>query len=311
MAAATLVAGLGAEALAQPPARVTAQGDRLIVRRCAQPTCDVVAELPRGQAAQVLSTANGWHRVLITLDGTRATTGWVEVKQTVPAAAPATVAGRGATPARMPVRTDAAPAAESGESDPSTCLTCVATRTPSADEWRAAMTALPPPSPAPAASEASAPPLRRDSRTPTERMRDTFAEKHGPELKALSAAAAQVDRDLQTYMGACYDKFLPIQVLPPGPTPPAGNPLPTRPRASIFELWRGKPVWAWTENWSTLASANAESVAFCQGLWKDVSGRAADVRAGLDHVEAQGRADDIYPGIVRDVFAAYGLSDGK
>jgi hypothetical protein len=100
-------------------------------------------------------------------------------------------------------------------------------------------------------------------------------------------------------------------VLPPGATPPGGTPPPVRPRATIFEMWRGRPAWAWNESWSTLSTAPAESTAFCQELWNFVSAHAADVRAGLDRIEAQARAADIFPGIVRDALVQYGLSDGK
>ena len=181
------------------------------------------------------------------------------------------------------------------------------------------MKALPAPGPAatttaaPAAAPAAprADVVRRDGRTNAERMRDDIDARHGEELKRLGGLAAQADRDLQTYIGACYEKFLPIQVLPPGPTPPDGNPPPPRPRATIFELWRGRPAWAWTETWSTLSTYTSESTAFCQGLWNDISGRVGVVRTALDRIEAQARTDDIFPGVVRDAFVAYGLSDGR
>jgi hypothetical protein len=308
-----VMAGFAAEAVAQPPARITALGDRLVVRRCAEPTCDVVAELPRGQAAQVLTTVNGWHRVLITLEGARATTGWVEAALSAPAAAAAPRTGQGAS---LPDRGNAPTVTDTGVSN---CLTCVATRTPTTEEWNSAMKTLPAPAaPEPAAAVAAAPPaatpraevVRRDGRSTVERMRDEIDVRFGDELKRLGAVAAQADRDLQTYTGACYERYLPIQVLPPGPTPPGGTPPPVRPRATIFEMWRGRPAWAWNETWSTLA-ATTESVAFCQGLWNGVSGRAADVRAGLDRIEAEARTADIFPGVVRDALQAYGLSDGK
>jgi hypothetical protein len=311
LGAAGLLFGLASAALAQPPVRVAGLGDTLIVRRCAASSCEVIAELPRGQAVSVLTTSNGWHRVMVTLPGSRATTGWVEAAHTQVVRA---------EPAPRPAQVGSLPERGSGASasaTPSDCLTCVATRTPTADEWAAAMKALPAPGPAPTATPAPAPSatpraevVRRDGRTSVERMRDEIDARFGEELKRLSAAAVKADDVLQTYMGACYEKYQPIQVLPPGATPPGGTPPPVRPRASILELWRGRPVWAWNDTWSRPAG-NVESTAFCEGLWNDVSGRAAEVRAGLDRIEADARSSDIYPGVVRDAFRAYGLADGK
>jgi hypothetical protein len=307
LCAAGLTLGFTAEALAQPPTRVTALGDTLLVRRCAEASCDVVAELPRGQAVQVLSTANGWHRVLVTLDGSRATTGWVEASLT--AVAPrAAATPRPAQPVSLPAR---ASDAQTLPEAPSDCLTCVATRTPTTEEWNAAMKALPAPTaPTPIGETPGATPrvdtVRRDGRTTAERMRDDLEEKYGDELQRLAGLMLKADDLLQTYMGACYEKSQPIQVLPPGPTPAAGTPPPVRPRASVGELWRGRPVWTWNDTWSTPAG-NTGSVAFCQGLWNDVSARATAIRSAVEEFEAQARAADVYPGVVREVLQSHGL----
>lgn len=312
LCAAALLVGFGGGAIAQPPARVTALGDTLVVRRCAEASCDVVAQLPRGQAAQVLATVNGWHRVLVTLDGSRATTGWVEAARST--AAPPAPVSRPAQPVTLPERAGTPVSADAASSD---CLTCLATRTPTTDEWNAAMKALPAPAApaAPAVATPGATPradvVRRDGRTTAERMRDEIDARFGDELKRLGDVAAKIDPDLQSYMAVCYEKYLPIAVLPPGPTPPGGTPPPPRPRATLFEMWRGRPVWAWNDTWSTPAVVSAQSTAFCQGLWKDLSDRAADVKAGIDRIEAEARAADIFPGVVRDALEAYGLSDGK
>jgi hypothetical protein len=314
LCAAGLALGFVADALAQPPTRVTALGDTLLIRRCAEASCEVVAELPRGQAAQVLSTANGWHRVLVTLEGSRATTGWVEAALTAVAPRAAATA-RPAQPVSLPARASGAPAlAAAALSD---CLTCVATRTPTTDEWNAAMKALPapaPPAPTPTGSTPGATPrvetVRRDGRTTAERMRDDLEERYGEELQRLAALMLKADDLLQTYMGACYEKYQPIPVLPPGATPAAGPPPPVRPRASIGEIWRGQPVWAWNDTWSRPAG-NIESTAFCQGLWNDVITRATAIRSAVDTIEVQARAADVYPGVVRDVLQSHGLGDGK
>lgn len=326
-----------ADAGAQTGVRITAAGERLIVRRCAETTCAILAELPRGQAAEVLATEKGWYRVLVTLEGARATTGWVEIAQAVTAPRTgARFAGpsseRQTLPARGPAST-ATPSAASPAVATGDCLTCVATRTPTSDEWQDALAAasdikgIPAGSrPAPAAPEPATPTaseprgaragaraetVRRDGRTSAERMRDELDARFGDELRRLGDVAAKIDPDLQNYMAACYDRYFPMVVLPPGPTPPAGTPPPVRARATIFDIWRGRPAFAWTEVWSTPMYVSADSTTFCQRLWTDVNGRSAEVKAGVERVEAAARDADIFPGVVRDALASYGLSDKK
>jgi hypothetical protein len=327
-----------ADAGAQTGVRITAAGERLIVRRCAEAACAIVAELPRGQTAEVLATEHGWYRVLVMLDGARATTGWVEIPQAV--TAPRTgvrFAGPSSERQTLPARGPASTATPSSATSPPVatgdCLTCVATRTPTSDEWQNALAAasdikgIPAGArPAPAAPEpatstliesrgaragAPAATLRRDGRTSAERMRDDLDARFGDELRRLGEVAAKIDPDLQNYMATCYDRYFPIAVLPPGPTPPSGTPPPVRARATIFDIWRGRPAFAWTEVWSTPMYVSADSTTFCQRLWTDVNTRSAEVKAGVERVEAAARDADIFPGVVRDALTSYGLGDKK
>jgi hypothetical protein len=319
-----LAGGLFAGALAQPAARVTAAGDTLTVRSCSDAACRVVAELSKGQSVEVLKTENGWHRVLVTLEGARATTGWVEIAKTI-AAAPRPAA-RYTRPAGERQTLSGRPAGDTAAATPapSECLTCVATRTATTAEWNAALAAAanvrpiavsPPPTAATAgdarsASSARADIIRRDGRTSMERMRDEFDARYGAELKQLSEVAAKLDPDLQSYMATCYDRFQPVAVLPRGPTPPGVAAPPPRLRASMFDLWRGRPAFAWNQSWSSPATSG-EGTTFCQGMWNDVSTRAASLQAAVARIETAARDADIFPGVVRDALMAYGLSDGK
>ena len=302
----------------QPVARIVAAREALTVRACAQATCSVVTEVPRGRSVEVLRSENGWHWVLVTLEGSRATTGWVDA--TTAAAAP-----RPAVTAPLSERQTLPPsaAAASTASESTDCLACVATRTATADEWTEALAitsgmkvAAPADvttaGPADASSAATrADSVRRDGRTTLERMRDDLEGRFGSELRRLGEQALKIDPDLQTYMAVCYDKYLPIAVMPPGPSPASPAPPPGRPRATVFDLWRGRPIYGWNETWSTQALIAADSMAFCQGLWKDLDARAAEVKGGVDRVEADARALDIYPGVVRDALEGYGLSERR
>ena len=315
--AGVLVLSLGStSAAAQTVSRIVAAQETLTIRSCAESKCHVVAEVPRGRSVEVLRTENGWHWVLVTLEGSRATTGWVDA--TTAAAAP-----RPAATPPIPERQTLPPSspAASSAADTTDCLACLATRTTTTDEWTEALAITSGMKVAPSAAVAAGPvgaspavtradTVRRDGRTTLERMRDDLEERFGSELRRLAEQASKLDPDLQTYLAVCYDKYLPIAVLPPGP-PPASPPPPGRPRATVFDLWRGRPVYGWNESWSTGVLISADSTAFCQGLWKDLEIRAAEVKGGVDRVEADARNLDIYPGVVRDALQGYGLSERK
>jgi hypothetical protein len=314
-----VVAGawLAALAHAQGVTRVVATGESLTVRSCADAGCRVVAEVGRGQPLDVVKVDGAWYQVLVTFDGTRATAGWVEAAKTTPSPRVAAASG-GPPPGRRAVPPRPARVVSAAEEAP--CLACLATRTPTANEWSSALalTAQAKPLPAPVvpgatALNAGAPApraevVRRDGRSTTERMHDTLEELYGDELRRLSELASKVEPELQSYMTVCYERYMPPVVLPPGPTSPSGPPpAPARVRASLFDLWAGRPVYAWNESWSTGLLVSVDSVTFCQRLWNDVAGRAAEVKAGVDRIERDARSADIYPGVVRDVLEAYGL----
>jgi uncharacterized protein YgiM (DUF1202 family) len=318
---------------AQSTTRVVAAGDSMTLRRCGQRSCAVVAELPRGHAVDIVKTEGNWHQVLVTLEGRRITTAWVERTTVAPAPTssasitPATGApGGGAATARPAplgegafIRSPDQSTVERAGPSASTHLASLATRTATADEWSQAlaltsgMKASTPPAPpavAPAPEPSRLDTVRRDGRTTVERMRDDLEAQFGPELKRLGETAATIDPDLQNYMATCYDKYLPVPSVVPPDGPTVGS-RPPRVRATLFDIWRGQPVFGWNERWSGPPLMSAESSDLCHGLWNQVSERAADVKARVEEIEKAARFADIYPGVVRDALEAHGLSEKR
>src|SRR5688572_27742693 len=141
---------------------------------CAAVTCQVVTELDKGTIVSVLKTDGGWHQVLVRVGQTAMTTAWVQEKQVSSTSEPT---ARASSASAGSLRSGEAPAATSapapaGETDSRGCLTCVATREPTREEWSAAL--------ADAATKKARienPPVATglaDSRTNEERMRDAF-----------------------------------------------------------------------------------------------------------------------------------------
>lgn len=111
-------------------------------------------------------------------------------------------------------------------------------------------------------------------------------------------------------MSSCYDKYLPVPSVPPAGAPPVAERA-DRPRATMFDLWQGRPAFSWNETWSTNPLLSADSTAFCQTLWNRVHALAGEVKAGVEQIESAARFADIYPGVVREVLETYGLAERR
>jgi hypothetical protein len=201
----------------------------------------------------------------------------------------------------------------SPEPDPRGCLTCLATREPTPDEWHAALadTATKKAAPGGGGGGRVAPGLA-DGRTGDERMRDVFAQRYGSELKRLEAEAADVDADLQGYFASCFQRWASIPV--EGAAPRSTNvddilkAARSSPGAARFAMWSGTAAFQWNTSWAPVA-AETSSHPSCERLWEDVRGRADRIKVDLDLLERDAREYDIYPGIVREQLAARGLAE--
>lgn len=302
------LAGVASTAAAQETGHVQVTSGPVVARSCPEASCKQIAELASGESAPVVKTEGDWHQVILRLPGARATTGWVEARQVTLAPRPAVRA------ARDPSRPAAAPRPADGPAEDRDCLTCVATRQPTPAEWKDALAAT--------ATKKASPddrprrdPGAADVRSSSERMRDNLEGLYGTELKRLGGLANDLERDLQTYLTACYERFLPVPVEGAAPraapSEPSARPVKVSPRTSLLTLLHGQVPFAWNETWTTQSLLVSENAAFCQGLWNDVSGRAAAIRARLDELELGARRNDIYPGVVRDALADYGLSEPR
>ena len=283
---------------------------------CAAITCRVVTDLDKGAIVSVVKTDGEWHQVLVRTSANAMTTGWVKTAQVTATSGNTVRTGDDRTDGVFRPAPDAAvanAASASTETDPRGCLTCLATREPTPDEWHAALadTATKKAAPGGGGGGRVAPGLA-DGRTGDERMRDVFAQRYGTELKRLEAEAADVDADLQGYLASCFQRWASIPV--EGAAPRSTNvddilkAARSSPGAARFAMWSGTAAFQWNTSWAPVA-AETSSHPSCERLWEDVRGRADRIKVDLDLLERDARDYDIYPGIVREQLAARGLAE--
>jgi hypothetical protein len=279
---------------------------------CAAVTCRVLTELDKGAIVSVVKTDGEWHQVLVRTSANAMTTGWVKTAQVTATTGTTVRTGDDRTDGVFRPAPDAAAAspAASAESDPRGCLTCLATREPTPDEWNAVLADTATKKAAPSPGRVA--PGLADGRTDDERMRDLFAQRYGAELKQLEAAAADVDGDLQGYLASCFQRFgsIPVEGAAPRSTSVDDVLKAARssPGAARFALWSGTAGFQWNNSWAPVA-ADTSSHPSCERLWEDVRSRADRLKLDLEYLERDARDYDIYPGIVRELLAARGLAE--
>ncbi len=297
---------------AEPGRRVVVTAATAPAHSCAAVTCRVVTDLEKGAIVSVVKTEGDWHQVLVRTSENAMTTGWVRTGQV---AATSDVAARTATADRTdgvfrPTLPAVGEPAADAAPDPRGCLTCVATREPTPDEWNAVLAEAATRKARPDASRVT--PGLADGRTNDERMRDVFAERYEPELKRLSSLAATVDNELQSYLAACFERFASIKVEGAAPRSTAVDDIlkaaRAGPGAARFALWSGTAGFQWNETWAPQPN-DSSSMPSCGRLWEDVRGRADGLKVDLEYLERDAREHDIYPGVVRDMLAARGLAE--
>jgi hypothetical protein len=280
---------------------------------CAAITCRVVTELDKGAIVSVVKTDGDWLQVLVRTSSNAMTTGWVKTAQVTTTSGNTVRTGDDRTDGVFRPAPDAAAAratAAPAEPDPRGCLTCLATREPTPEEWNAVLADTATKKAAPAAGRVA--PGLADGRTGDERMRDVFAQRYDAELKRLEADAADVDADLQGYLASCFQRWASIPV--EGAAPRSSNvddilkAARSSPGAARFALWSGTAGFQWNNSWAPVA-AETSSHPSCERLWEDVRGRADRLKVDLEYLERDARDHDIYPGIVRDQLAARGLAE--
>jgi uncharacterized protein YgiM (DUF1202 family) len=305
-------------AAAQAPSPA-AEGSRRVVvtaasapaHSCSADTCRVVVELGKGTVVSVLKTEGGWHQVLVRVGQSAMTTAWVQEKQvsstTEPTARLSASAPTGTLRPAAPADATAAPA---GEADPRGCLTCLATREPTREEWSAAL--------ADTATRKARPEDRpietglADGRTSAERMRDAVEARYGEELVRLGRDAAAVDRELQAYLAACVERFATIPVEGAAPRSNAVDDMlraaRATPGAARFQVWAGTAGFQWQDSWEAQADPTS-TLPSCSRLWQDARSHAERLKVDVELLERDARAQDIFPAVVRAALEAHGLAE--
>jgi hypothetical protein len=194
--------------------------------------------------------------------------------------------------------------------DPRGCLTCLATRTPTQEEWNAALADAATKKAAPDAATSRVTPGLADGRTSDERMRDAFAARYGEEMNRLAAMAGDVDRDLQGYLSACFERFASIPVAGAAPRSNSADEILKAARSSRsaarFALMRGNPEFQWNSSWAPSPDPTSSQPS-CDRLWQDVRTRTDRLEVDMEYLARDAREHDIYPGVIREMLSARGL----
>jgi hypothetical protein len=303
------------------PAAAPAEASRRVVvtavfapaYSCAAVTCRVVTELDKGTVVSLVKTDGDWYQVLVRTSANAMTTGWVKASQVASSAGTGSRSGEARTDGAFRPSADASLPADA-EPDPRGCLTCVATREPTPEEWEAAIADAATKKAAPAAGRPE--PGLADGRTSEERMRDLFAERYDPELKRLAGVAASVDAELQSYFSTCFQRFASIPVEGAAPrSSPVDEILKaarSSPGAARFSLWSGTAAFQWNPTWAPQATNDTSSATpSCERVWEDVRGRADRLKVDLELLERDALEHGVYPGIVREMLAARNLAESE
>jgi hypothetical protein len=302
-----------APAPVEPSRRVVVTAVFAPAYSCAAVTCRVVTELDKGTVVSLVKTDGDWYQVLVRTSANAMTTGWVKASQVAPSAGTGTRSGEVRTDGafRPGPGPDAAVPADAAP-DPRGCLTCVATRQPTAEEWAAAIADA---ATKKAVPEAGRPPTGlADGRTTDERMRDAFTERYDPELKRLAGVAASVDTELQSYLSGCFQRFgsIPVEGAPPrsSAVDEILKAARSSPGAARFALWSGTAAFQWNPSWAAQsANDTASATPSCERVWEDVRGRADRLKVDVELLERDAREHDIFPGVIREMLAARNLAE--
>ncbi len=309
---------------AAAPAAAPAEANRRVVvtavsapaYSCAAITCRVVTELDKGAVVAVVKTDGDWHQVLVRTGANAMTTGWVKSSQVASSSGSMARSGDERTDGTFRPGADA-PVPADAQPDPRGCLTCVATRQPTPEEWEAALADAATKKAAAAAATTARPESElADGRTSDERMRDVFAQRYDPELKRLAVDAASVDADLQSYLSGCFQRFGSIPVQGAAPRSSAVDEIlksaRSSPGAARFQLWSGTAAFQWNPTWAPQAANDSSSpTPSCERVWEDVRGRADRLKVDLELLERDAREHDIYPGVIREMLATRNLADSE
>ena len=303
---------------AAPPPAAAAAARQIVVTApsavaygCAAETCREITQFEKGTVLSVVKTDRDWYQVMVRVGATSMTTGWLKaghVAATADAATRAPAASGGTASASM-LGGPTAQAAPAGE-DPRGCLTCMATRQPTPDEWNAALseTAKVKARPADPAVE----PGIVDARSDTDRMRERATQRYREELTLLGKEAGDVDNGLRSYLALCVERFASIPVAGAAPRSTSVVDLlkaaRATPGAARFSLWNGTATVQWNDAWEARPDPTS-TLPSCPTIWEGARSRAERLKNDVEALERDAQEQHIFPGVVRDLLAAYNLAE--
>ena len=296
---------------AEPARQVVVTAPSAIAFGCAAETCREITQIDKGTVLSVLSTDRDWYQVMVRVGATSMTTGWLKARQvaaTADAATRSTPASSGATASMFGAPSPQAAGAAGG--DPRGCLTCMATREPTPDEWNAALAETAKVKGRPA-DPAVAPGIV-DARPDGDRMRERAEQRYTEELTRLGKIAGEVDGSLRSYLALCVERFASIPVAGAAPRSTSVDDMlkaaRATPGAARFALWNGTAAFQWNDAWEARPDPNS-TLPSCPAIWEDARGRAERLKIDVEALERDAQEQHIYPGVVRELLAAYNLGE--
>jgi hypothetical protein len=278
---------------------------------CAAETCREVTQLEKGTVLSVVNTDRDWYQVMVRVGATSMTTGWLKAGQVAATTGANTRTAPGTTGATASMLGGpGAQVAPPADEDPRGCLTCMATRVPTSDEWNAALaeTAKVKGRPADPAVE----PGIVDARPDADRMRARATERYTEELTRLAKVADEVDTGLRSYLAHCVERFASIPVAGAAPRSNAVDDMlkaaRATPGAARFAMWNGTAAFKWNDAWDAKPDPNS-ALPSCPSIWEDVRGRAERLKIDVEALERDAQEQHIYPGVVRELLTAYNLAE--
>jgi hypothetical protein len=158
--------------------------------------------------------------------------------------------------------------------------------------------------------------------TPAIRQIDSFPEEPAPggpsgstglpnagpsrrRVRAGTVRAAQpgsaLELNLRRYIAACYAR------VNRSSSPATGSDMRFLRADGTSVAWNPNSMLAWRESWATQAGLEPQTAVICREMWTDISLAGQRLRNELVLLDQRAMALGIYPGVMRNLRAAYGL----
>ena len=118
-----------------------------------------------------------------------------------------------------------------------------------------------------------------------------------PVLDAIQSQVRRVESDFRRYLDACYQRFT------------HANSSGLSFGSGTAWTWNRYVDFAWEETWVGGSSVDNSTTAYCRALWSDIEANGKSAMGAVREVSEIGRRAGVLPGVMRGLFAKYGLTE--